>query len=102
VAKCDPNEAIPRPCAEFFRSVEGRLATIEATARGIHEQTMKTNGHVATLFQTASVHGRRLQSLEESRKHTRQSRHTVGSRVWGIVKSAIIAALAAGLAAWWT
>ena len=85
MAKCDPNEAIPRTCAEAFREIGERLTRIEATSRGIHEQTLRMNGRVAELFHRTSRHDTEIELLRADVNQAARGRSIWCRRIWQLV-----------------
>jgi hypothetical protein len=85
VARCDPNDAIPRTCADAFGRVTERLARIEATGKAIHEQTVRTNGHVTELFRRTNRHETAIRLLRADVSAAAKGRSTWGRRIWQVV-----------------
>jgi len=94
MAKCDPNDTIPRSCADAFSKLSEGQARIVATAEGIREQTTKTNGNVAQLFHTSAHLGTRITMLESAATEGEGRRAKWGRRIWQLTAGLLL--LAAG------
>ena len=85
---CDPNCAMPRTCADAFSQVGERLAGIEGKVDAIHDQTTKTNGHVAEVHRQTGRHETRLAILDHDMALVMNSRSRWLDRIWKLCVAA--------------
>ena len=83
--ECEPNQTIPRSCAEAFEKLTAGQAAQTVKLDAIHEQTTKTNGHVDTLYQQSARHSTRLAMVEKDTATLASSNTTWGRRLWQVV-----------------
>lgn len=82
---CDPNDAIPRTCAESFQGIMGQLECQAAKLDAIHEQTRKTNGHVADLYRRTGRNKTKVALLAADVANAAAGQAKWGRRVWQVV-----------------
>jgi hypothetical protein len=82
MARCDPNEAIPRTCAEAFSAIRRELGEIRKTGEATHEQTVRTNGHVERLFERTHRNETQIQLLQADFASSERGRARWGRRIW--------------------
>jgi hypothetical protein len=75
--------AAPGPyCIESFGRITGQLGRMSAKLDAIHEQTVRTNGHVAALYDRTGRHETEIQLLRAGAADARRGRNAWARRVW--------------------
>ena len=92
VKQCE-GETIPVTCAEAFSDIKSDLAELRETAKGIHEQTVRMNGHVGNLFDIGHGHAARIQALEKTATTDEKLRGKWGTRLWQAAVGAALLAM---------
>ena len=92
---CEP-QTMPVHCADAFAQLSVSISKLATVVERIDVQTLKTNGHVATLFQRAEASDRNIAILQEQVKVTTETRKTWGE--WRrTITAGIIGAVIAGV-----
>jgi len=81
-AKCNPNSAMPARCVDAFGRINGQLGRMSGKLDAIHEQTTKTNGQVAKLFEQTCCHETQIQLLRSDVSDAKRGRTTWLRRIW--------------------
>jgi len=85
MVKCDPNDAMPRTCADAFGRIAERLTRIEEIGKAVHEQTTRTNGHVEGLFRLTNRHETAIRLLRADVNAAAKGRSIWHRRIWQVV-----------------
>ena len=84
-AVSSPNIAAPVRCLEAFNGITEKLGAMSAKLDAIHEQALRTNGHVAQLFQRTGRHETQIQLLRAEVRDGRQGIVQWGKRFWQMI-----------------
>ena len=85
MTQCDPNDAIPKTCADAFQSLAVGQGKIEAQVTALVTQTTRINGSVADLYERTN---KSTTDRAENRIKVKALEAAValsGSRAWQIV-----------------
>lgn len=81
----DENGAPPVRCMEAFSGITGKLGGMSAKLDAIHQQALRTNGHVEQLFQRTGRHDTHIQLLRADVRDGRQGIVQWGKRLWQLL-----------------
>jgi len=87
---CEPTDSIPRTCSDAFGAIRQDLAALKSTSDAIHQQMMKTNGHVEDLFNITNAHGNRIMALEIMENARGKRTSTWVRRLWRLGAAIIL------------
>lgn len=85
MAKCDPNETIPRSCADAFQRIAETQASHGELLKSIHSAAQQTNGTVRELSVSVHTNDKRIGVVESDVKDCRQTKTAWGRRLWQLV-----------------
>lgn len=81
----DEKGAPPVRCMEAFSGITGKLGGMSAKLDAIHQQALRTNGHVEQLFQRTGRHDTQIQLLRADVRDGRQGIVQWGKRLWQLL-----------------
>ncbi len=84
-AMSPPNIAAPVRCLEAFNGITEKLGGMSAKLDAIHQQALRTNGHVEQLFQRTGRHETQIQLLRADVRDGRQGIIQWGKRIWQLL-----------------
>ena len=87
---CDPNEAIPRTCAEAFERLGKGQAAMQAQLAALVDEAKRTNGNVGQLRDRTDRHETKLGVLSTTIDEMKTSRSTWARRLWQLVVGAVL------------
>jgi len=79
---CGGDHPGPPVCLEAFGRITEQLGGISAKLDAVHEQTLRTNGHVARLFARTNRHETQIRLLRWDVDSANQGRAKWGRRLW--------------------
>ena len=82
MAKCDPNETIPRNCADAFQRIAETQASHGELLKSIHSAAQQTNGTVRELSVSVHTNDKRIGLIESDLVDNRKTKSLWGRRVW--------------------
>ncbi len=77
--------AAPVRCLEAFNGITEKLGGMSAKLDAIHQQTLRTNGHVEQLFQRTGRHDTQIQLLRADVRGGRDGLAQWGKRIWQLL-----------------
>lgn len=78
-------DAAPVRCMEAFNGITEKLGGMSAKLDAIHQQALRTNGHVEQLFQRTSRHETQIQLLQADVRDGRLGILQWGKRIWQLL-----------------
>lgn len=75
---------------DSFGRITGQLGRMSAKLDAIHEQTVRTNGHVAELYDRTGRHETEIQLLKASAAGVRRGRAAWARRLWQLAAGAAL------------
>jgi len=82
-------------CIQAFETLKLGQARVEQKVDQIHEQTAKTNGHVADLFEKANANRERIGLNASEIAAIKASGSKLGERTWQVISALLIAGILA-------
>lgn len=79
------DSAPPSRCMEAFNAVTEKLGGMSAKLDAIHDQAVRTNGHVESLFQRTGRHETQIQLLRAETRGRREGADRWTKRVWQLL-----------------
>ena len=82
----DCNDNVPPPrCMEAFNGITEKLGGMSAKLDAIHQQAVRTNGHVESLFRRTGRHETQIQLIRAETRGRREGAVRWGRRVWQLL-----------------
>jgi len=72
----------PRHCLDAFGRITEQLGRMSAKLDAIHEQAVRTNGHVAGLYERTGRHETEIELLKAGAADVRRGRAVWARRLW--------------------
>ena len=80
-----PGGEVPVRCLQAFSGINEKLGGMSAKLDAIHQQTLRTNGHVEQLFQRTGRHETQIQLLRADVRGGREGLARWGRRLWQLL-----------------
>jgi hypothetical protein len=80
-----PSGPAPVRCLEAFNGITEKLGGMSAKLDAIHQQALRTNGHVEHLFQRTGRHETQIQLLRADVRGGREGLAQWGKRLWQLI-----------------
>ncbi len=74
--------AAPVRCLEAFNGITEKLGGMSAKLDAIHQQALRTNGHIEQLFQRTGRHETQIQLLRANIRGGQEGLAQWGRRIW--------------------
>ena len=81
----DETGAAPVRCLEAFNGITEKLGGMSAKLDAIHQQALRTNGHVEHLFPRTGRHETQIQLLRADVRGGREGLAQWGKRIWQLL-----------------
>jgi len=81
----DESSSPPARCLDAFNGITEKLGGMSAKLDAIHQQSMRTNGHVEHLYQRTGRHDTQIQLLRAEVRGRREGLVQWGKRIWQLL-----------------